>query len=242
MLYKKTSIIIVSYKALNYLQQCIESIRANTTIPYELIIVDNNSGEPTTRYLLAQRDIKLVLNKQNVLLTPAQSQALKLVDKDSHYVLFLNPDMRILRPDWLQLMIDRMESQEKVGIVGPIYNVQAIGPLFGNIDMACLLARTILLHDTGGLNTNFPWNGAGFILTVDAWSHGWRYKHLKWPKIIKHYGAKSRSFNKIPNTKIDQRAEILKRGLKPSWSLVYFLRQFFQRPDLIWKSIKLKYL
>lgn len=242
MLYKKTSIIIVSYKALDYLQRCIESIRANTTIPYEIIIVDNASGEPTLSYVQAQPDIKLILNDKNVLLTPAQRQALKLVDNTSHYVLFLNPDMRILRSDWLQRMIDLMESQDNIGIVGPIYNVQAIGPLFGNIDMACLMARTTLLQDTGGLNVNFPWNGAGFILTVDAWSHGWRFAHLKSPKIIRHYGAKSRSHNKIPNTKINQRAEIAKRGLEPWWSLIYFIRQILQRPDLIWKSTKLKYL
>lgn len=242
MIYNKTSIIIVSYKALDYLKICLDSIRAKTTAPFEIIVVDNNSGEPTIGYLEKQKDIKLLLNNENVLLTPAQNQALQRIDSDSEYVLFLNPDMRILRSDWLQRLIDLMESGKKIGIVGPLYNVQPIGPLFGNIDMACLMARKKMLEQVGGLDTNFPWNGAGFILTADAWRHGWRYKHLKHPAIIKHYGAKSRSHNKIPNTKIDQRAELLKRGLRPTWSLKHFIKQALKRPDLIWKSVKLKYL
>ncbi len=240
--YKKTSIIIVSYKALEYLKRCIETIREKTTTPYEIVVVDNNSGEPNVSYLQAQKDIKLILNSENVLLTPAQSQALDIIDPESEYILFLNPDMRILRADWLQQMIDEIESKDKIGIVGPLYNVQAIGPLYGNIDMACLMAKRQLLKDTNGLNNNFPWNGAGFILTLDAWRHGWRYAPVKGPAIIKHYGAKSRSHNKIPNTKIDQRAEILKRGLKPTWSLFRFIQQILKRPDLIWKSLKIKFL
>jgi GT2 family glycosyltransferase len=242
MIYNKTSIVIVSYKALDYLKTCLDSIRAKTTTPFEIIVVDNNSGEPTVGYLKKQKDIKLILNNENVLLTPAQNQALPRIDSDSEYILFLNPDMRILRSDWLQRLIDLMESDERIGIVGPLYNVQPIGPLFGNIDMACLMARTKMLKQVGGLDNSFPWNGAGFILTADAWRHGWRYKHLKHPAIIKHYGAKSRSHNKIPNTKIDQRAELLKRGLRPTWSLTHFIRQVLKRPDLLWKSIKLKYL
>ena len=241
-IYKKTSIIIVTYKALEYLKICLESIRTYTTSPYELIIVDNDSGEPLTSYLEAQDDLKVIYNKKNVLLTPAQSQALEIIDSDSEYILFLNPDMRILLRDWLQRLIDLMESKENIGIVGPLYNVQAIGPLHGNIDMACLLARRELLKDTNGLDDNFPWNGAGFILTANAWTRGWRYRHLKEPEIIRHYGARSRSHNKIPNTRINQREELKKRGIRPTWSIIYFIRQIVGRPDLIWKSIKIKYL
>lgn len=241
MQYKKTSIIIVSYKALDYLRNCIDSIREKTNVPYELIIVDNNSGEPTVSYVEAQQDIKSIFNDKNVLLTPAQNQGLQLVDADSHYILFLNPDMRILRADWLERMIDKIESKNNFGIVGPLHNVQPIGPLFGNIDMACMMVKRKVLVDTNGLNNQFPWNGAGFILTADAWVHGWRYATVK-GRLIKHYGAKSRSHNKIPNTKINQKAEISKRGLTPTWSLFRFIQQLIKRPDLIWKTFKIKYL
>jgi GT2 family glycosyltransferase len=149
--------------------------------------------------------------------------------------------MRILQKNWLQRLIDVIESKDNIGIVGPLYNVQAVGPLFGNIDMACLMAKKQLLKDTDGLNNNYPWNGAGFILTADAWRHGWRYARVR-GRLIKHYGAKSRSHNKIPNTKINQKEELLKRGLKPTWSLFRFIQQIIKRPDLIWKSFKIKYL
>ena len=50
-LFEGTSIIIPSYNQVGYLKQCIESIRENTDLSYEIIVVDNASTDGTADYL-----------------------------------------------------------------------------------------------------------------------------------------------------------------------------------------------
>ena len=107
--------------------------------------------------------------------------------------------------------------------------------------MCCMLVRRQVLDACHGLDNNYPWNGGGLVLTADAWSKGWRYAHLRKPKIIVHYKAKSRSHKHIPNQYVDQRAIFKKYGLHPVWSFWGFLCQLYYRPETLWKIIKKKY-
>lgn len=234
--YKKTAIIVVTYKAIDYVKKCIGSIQKHTHIPYELIVIDNNSNDQVPHYLKSIKDITLILNHENRLLTPAQNQGLKAIADDAAYVLFLNPDMEIFREDWLIRMINLLESDEHIGIVGPICNYHPLGPLKGNIDMCCLLVRRQVI-DVCGLDENYPWNGAGLVLTASAWSRGWRYKHLRYPKIVTHHGAKSRAYHHIVNDSINQRDIFRHFGLTPRWSLWGLFRQIFIRPGTLWKMM-----
>ena len=45
------SIIIVTYNSQEDISNCIESIQKSTCMPYEIIIVDNNSSDGTQNYL-----------------------------------------------------------------------------------------------------------------------------------------------------------------------------------------------
>ena len=67
---KLTSIILLTFNQLELTKKCIESIGAYTEVPYELIIVDNNSTDGTKKYLeiYKQRstvNIKVIYNKTN---------------------------------------------------------------------------------------------------------------------------------------------------------------------------------
>jgi len=238
--YKKTAIIIVTYKAINYVKRCIESIRKYTYVPFELIIIDNHSNDEVPQYLKSLKDITLILNEENRLLTPAQNQGLKEISDGAEYILFLNPDVDILREDWLPRMIDLLESKSNIGITGPICNYHPLGPLKGNIDMCCLLVRRNVLDACGGLDENYPWNGSGLVLTAAAWSKGWRFKHLLRPNIVRHHGVKSRAYHHIPNNPINQREIFKKFGLTPKWSLWGLLRQMWFRPETLWQILTRK--
>jgi glycosyltransferase involved in cell wall biosynthesis len=48
---KKVSIITRSYQRLEYLVQCVTSVRENTIFPYEHIIINNNSSDGTRQWL-----------------------------------------------------------------------------------------------------------------------------------------------------------------------------------------------
>jgi len=239
---KKTSIIIVTYKALDYVKKCFKSIRENTETPYEVIVVDNDSGPEMLNYLESLDWIKLIANNENRLLTPAQNQGLKEISSEGEYVLFLNPDVEVLRNDWLQCMIHLAESRQKIGIVGPIRNYHPLAPLKGNIDMACLMVKREVLEVCGPLDENYPWNGAGLVLTANAWSRGYRYAHLKHPEIIEHHRKKSRAFNDLPNQQIDFRNVFMNYNIKPRWSLMGLIVQLVKRPGELWTILKRRFL
>ena len=46
----KLSVITLSWDNLNYTKAFVKSIRQNTSLPYELIIVDNGSEKKTNRF------------------------------------------------------------------------------------------------------------------------------------------------------------------------------------------------
>lgn len=50
-----TSIIIPTYNRLGLLRSCVESIRAYTDSPYEIIVVDNASSDETDAYCRANK-------------------------------------------------------------------------------------------------------------------------------------------------------------------------------------------
>ncbi len=65
-----TSIVILSYNTLAYLQVCIASIRRHTAAgSYELIIVENASQDGSAQWLREEQeradDIKVIFNRQN---------------------------------------------------------------------------------------------------------------------------------------------------------------------------------
>lgn len=235
---QKTSIIIVTYKALDYVKSCLNSIFEKTRDPFELIIVDNNSGEDMIEYLSGIKDIKLIKNETNRLLTPAQNQALEQVSDDSEYVLFLNPDTVILKEGWLEEFKKPFIQDKTVGIVGPFRNYSYIGPLCGNIDMCCLMTRHSMLRKSGGLDNEYPWNGAGFVYTAWAWSQGFVSLHLKKPQMVRHYHKKSRSFNFIPNREIYPKRVMQEHGITPKFSLKGLYNQIINHPGTVWTGIK----
>lgn len=113
-----TSIIILTHNVLPMTQQCLESIRRYTD-NYELIIVDNGSTDGTVEYLQAQSDVKLIRNERNLGFAKGCNQGLEIASGDA--VLFLNNDT-IVTPHWLSRMRKVLNSDERIGIVGPVSN------------------------------------------------------------------------------------------------------------------------
>ena len=60
----KLSIISLSYDNVVYTRAFVKSIRENTTVPYELIIVDNGS-EISTKKWVEQAADKAIINEKN---------------------------------------------------------------------------------------------------------------------------------------------------------------------------------
>lgn len=112
------SIVIPVVNNLNYNKPCLESVfrHASADIPYEIVVVDNNSNDGSREYFLSLGDkIKLVAN--NVLRTFAQSCNQGAENASGQYLVFLNNDTYVT-DGWLSAMLDCIRSDPKIGIVG----------------------------------------------------------------------------------------------------------------------------
>ncbi len=116
---KLTSIIILGYNQLGYTKLCIESIYRYTISPFELILVDNGSTDGTAEYVESIVGAKVIKNKENLGFAKGCNQGIEAAEGD--YILFLNNDV-IVTEHWLDNMIECLESDPKIGIVGPRSN------------------------------------------------------------------------------------------------------------------------
>lgn len=112
------SICMVSLNCWPVLENCIESIRASSSLgSYEIIIVDNASDDDTVRKIKHYYpEVKLIQNSNNIGFTAANNQAIN--DSCGEYILWLNTDT-VLMPDALNKMYQFMDAHPNCGIVGP---------------------------------------------------------------------------------------------------------------------------
>lgn len=147
----KTSIIILTYNKLDYTKLCIDSIRKYTkTGTYEIIIVDNNSTDDTRLWLKEQKDIKVILNNENLGFPGGCNVGIKAAEKEND-ILLLNNDT-ILTPRWLENLNNCLYSDEHIGAVGAVTNNcanhQAIAIEYQSIDEMIAFADKYNVSDS----------------------------------------------------------------------------------------------
>lgn len=114
-----TSIVILSYNTLDYLQVCIASIRRHTARgSYELIIVDNASTDGSAQWLREEQqradDIRVIFNSQNAGFPKGCNQGMGIARGDE--ILLLNSDT-IVTPHYLDNMLRALYADERNGAV-----------------------------------------------------------------------------------------------------------------------------
>lgn len=118
---RKTSIIILTYNNLMYNNICIDSIRKYTKKDtYEIIVVDNNSTDGTREWLKEQKDIKVILNDENVGFPKGCNIGIEASSKEND-ILFLNNDT-VVTPRWLDNLKNCIYSDEKIGAAASVTN------------------------------------------------------------------------------------------------------------------------
>jgi len=118
MISKKLSIIIVNYNSSKELLVCIKSIRQYLTkIPYEILLVDNNSTDKSKELLKNNiKDIKKIFLQRNTGFAFANNYGIK--KSTGEYILLLNPDT-ILIDSRIENMVQFLYKNSQVGVVGP---------------------------------------------------------------------------------------------------------------------------
>jgi GT2 family glycosyltransferase len=112
------SIIIVNYKSQEKLKNCLQSIKKDdlSGLEYEIIIVENDSGDDLSDILTDSQEIKLIISQSNLGMGGGNNLGIKAASGD--YILILNPDT-VLKPKTIKVLFDYLRRHHDVGLVGP---------------------------------------------------------------------------------------------------------------------------
>jgi len=181
-----TSVITLSWDQRHYTEKFVESVRANTDMPHELIIVDNGSEGATQSYVQEAAD-KHLLNPENVGFAKGMNQGAELAE--GKYLAFVNNDT-VLPEAWLSRLLDTINGTDRVGIVTPTVTaggsfvtvraeshdiVREILPFSLPPAGVCYVMPRSTFDDVGGWCEEYRLGGAEDVdLCFTMWARGWR--------------------------------------------------------------------
>lgn len=112
------SLIIPCWNGWPYTRECLSSVRRWTAEPYEVLLVDNGSGDGTAAKAAALGDphLRVIRNASNRGFAAAINQGMEAA-RGAHLV-WLNNDT-IVTPGWLDRLVAASERAPWVGAVGP---------------------------------------------------------------------------------------------------------------------------
>jgi GT2 family glycosyltransferase len=181
-----TSVVIVSYQALERTRRCLEALRAAAEpgYPLEIVVADNGSTDGSVEFLAAQPDVRLLRLGENLGAPLARNLAVPHTRGD--WIVFLDNDA-VVTPGWLSRLRYHADVDPRVGCVCPVSDRAAHGqqiPYEGGGDPAalaafadqragayrrrarygllftsfCVLVRRAVLERIGGFDARFsPW-------------------------------------------------------------------------------------
>ncbi len=147
------SVIIPTCAAHGYIATCIRGLRERTAYrDFEIICIDNvPDTEPAWKEWLTENADKVVTIPGAFNWSRFNNIAAEAADGE--YLLFLNDDMEVIQPDWLDAMLEHAQRPE-VGVVGPqlLYpdrKVQHAGMFLGELGTARHAFRFAAEDDPG---------------------------------------------------------------------------------------------
>ncbi|MCC7013800.1 MAG: glycosyltransferase [Planctomycetes bacterium] len=198
-----TSIVVVSYNALDKTRKCVEALRAaaDPRHPTELLFVDNGSSDGSAEWLADQPDIELIRNTSNLGAPLARNQS--LARARGRWIVVMDNDA-ITTAGWLHRLLYHAQLDPKSGCIGPVSDRAAHGqqvPFEGPTDLVslteharrwaqandrrsrpqnmltsfCLLMRREVLDALGGFDPRFsPWGFEDDDYTIRSTLAGFR--------------------------------------------------------------------
>ncbi|MBZ5499104.1 MAG: glycosyltransferase family 2 protein [Acidobacteriia bacterium] len=111
------SVIIVSWNACRFLEECLESLSRGVTRSYEVIVVDNASSDGSANMVTARFPwVTLIQSEEN--LGFAKGNNLGIRRSRGRYLALINSDVKVL-PACLDRLAAFLDDRPHVGMVGP---------------------------------------------------------------------------------------------------------------------------
>lgn len=109
------SIIVITLNTPRMTGACLRSVRNHTTLPYELIVVNNSRAGAIRRELRRHRNLRVLQNRSNLGFSKAANQG--ILKARGRFICLLNSDA-LVPPGWLERLLPALELPQ-AGAVGP---------------------------------------------------------------------------------------------------------------------------
>jgi hypothetical protein len=112
------SIIILNYKSKGHVRQCLKSFKlVNPQIDYEIIVVDNDSGDGVIEMVKEQfSDVRTIQSGENLGFAGGNNVGIR--QAKGRYIVIMNPDIIVLEES-LEAMVKYMDEHQDVGFLAP---------------------------------------------------------------------------------------------------------------------------
>lgn len=185
------SIIIVHKDRPEYLNILLQSICVcSTANNYEIIVVDNASGQDSQDFLSeleSSGEIKVVRNPRNEYWSKAANRGAQAADRNSKYLIFMHCDVVVIHPAWIDLLVNASESQRS-GLIGVEPMTWTMGDNKATfIQEYCMLMTRQCWEECGPWCEELPQVGGAFILTMNAIQKGFKPQQLNNQRLVHHY-------------------------------------------------------
>lgn len=172
----KILIVIVSYNACRYMQDCINSIRSKVTPgSYQILVVDNASTDGIAEWLAVQSDIILIRNDVNVGFGPACNQAVASTvgGEFADYDIFLLNNDTVMTSTALPRMISALNSASDVGAVGAMSNYagnrQQLDVAFDSTEDYIRFGESLNISQDDAILEKVRLNGFAMLVKRNVW-------------------------------------------------------------------------
>ncbi|MFA5154989.1 MAG: glycosyltransferase family 2 protein [Patescibacteria group bacterium] len=112
------SVIIVNYRSRDKLLDCLKAVKNSDwqDVSYEVIVVENHSGDDLSEISRVYPEIKLVVSPRNLGMGAGNNLGLDLAG--GRFILILNPDT-FVQGRAVATLLDYLKQHPNVGLVGP---------------------------------------------------------------------------------------------------------------------------
>lgn len=108
----KVTVVIPNYNGINYIRDCMDSLRGQEGVPFETIVVDNGSKDGSLEILREEYpEVKVVALAENTGFCHAVNLGIR--ESKTPYVILLNNDT-IVKPGFVQALTDAIEEKEDI--------------------------------------------------------------------------------------------------------------------------------
>lgn len=115
----KLSFVILGYKHRNHLRICLRHIQElNLDMPYEVIVVDNASGDGTGDMVRELYPDAVLIENENNIGHPAGNNV-GLTAARGEYIAMMNPDIILQSKKDIDDILEYLEAQKDVAFLGP---------------------------------------------------------------------------------------------------------------------------